>query len=161
MHAPIAEAHGPAWSSSCSCTFTGCAQDDGAEAVAKQFQQFLDANGKTLQQQGAADADLNAVLDYFATSRASASRHDDATAMADACKTGASQAIAWHNVFLHSVMLMSMTSVIVEHMITLRHCAAASDSASGSVIEVSDAEDSGDDASGCITDEPSDDEGDC
>lgn len=86
-----------AWSSSCCRTSTGCAPDDGAEAVAKRFQQFLDANGKTLQQQGAADADLNAVLDFFAASRASASGPGDATAMAGACEPGASQAIAWHS----------------------------------------------------------------
>lgn len=97
MHAPVADAHRSAWSSSCCRTSTGCAPDDGAEAVAKRFQQFLDANGKTLQQQGAADADLNAVLDFFAASRASASGPGDATAMAGACEPGASQAIAWHS----------------------------------------------------------------
>ena len=63
---------------------------------------------------------------------------------------------------LRIIMLVSTTRVIVDRIFsTLRHCAAASDSASGSVIEVSDAEDSGDDASGCIIGEPSDDEGDC
>ena len=87
----------PAWSSSCCCEHTGCAQDDGAEAVANQFQHFLDANGKTLQQQGAADADLNAVLDFFAASRAGAGSPGDANATADAHETGASQAVAWHS----------------------------------------------------------------
>ena len=90
VHAPIAEAHRSTWPSSCRCECTGCAQDDGADSVAKRFQQFLDANGKTLQQQGAADADLNAVLDYFAANRASASSPGNATAAADTCSTGAS-----------------------------------------------------------------------
>jgi hypothetical protein len=89
LHASIAEAHRPAWSSSRCCECTGCAQDDGAEAVAKRFQQFLDARGKTLQQQGAADADLNAVLDFFAAGRGSASSPGVGDAMAEERSAGA------------------------------------------------------------------------
>jgi hypothetical protein len=70
------------------CPPTGYAHSDGTQAIALKFQQFLDTNGKTLQQQGAGDADLNAVLDFFAAGRGSTSNPAD-DAMSDERETGA------------------------------------------------------------------------
>ena len=45
----------------------GYADLEGPDATAAAFQQFLDRSGKTLAQQGAGEADMNALLDFFAS----------------------------------------------------------------------------------------------